>query len=179
MCGELLLFHRNTGQSCLIWFLGLLTAMESTVKSCIAICSDGVKSVTTGKKKLRPTCSVLLDVLLLTSTHFRCEKCRLIYRITEEGRTICLNRLRFVHCKVDFFTLCEETGANHTSPLLHAEVRLLSGGKVLTSLFVLRGEWLVCFELPEQSLLLARHTTFELSWHIEKVFRTSIENAAA
>jgi hypothetical protein len=48
---------------------------------------------------------------------------------------------------------------------------------VLTSLFVLRGE--VCFELPEQSLLLARHTTFELSWHIEKVFRTSIGNAAA
>ena len=39
-----------------------------------------------------------------------------------------------------FETLCEELGFQYTHLLLHAEIRWLSRGKILTRLFVLREE---------------------------------------
>lgn len=115
-------------------------------KFCVGVCSDGAAAmmgrhsgVVTQIKALAPECK---------STHCFIHRESLATKKMSTGLNSVLSEVIKIvnHVKANalntrlFTALCDDMGADHTQLLLHADVRWLSRGKVLSRVFELRNE---------------------------------------
>jgi hypothetical protein len=119
---------------------GYMAENEISRGKCVDVCTDGSGAMT-GKtagvvariKQLAPSCA---------SSHCVLHRQALVAKTMERGLRAVLDDVKIVdHIKFRplnarvFELLCEEVGSEHTTLLLHADIRWLSRGKVLVRVF--------------------------------------------
>jgi hypothetical protein len=113
---------------------------------CVNVCTDGARAMTAktagvvaGVKTLAPSCS---------NSHCVLHRQGLVAKTMEgDVKTVLDDAVKIVNYiksrplnAIVFKLLCEEMGSEHTTLLLHTEIRWLSRGKVLVRVFELRSE---------------------------------------
>ena len=119
------------------------------MKFCVGVCSDGAASmigrhsgVTTKIKELAPECKSTHCFLHRESLATKKMSAELNSVLTEVVTIV--NYVKSCALNSRLFTqLCDNMGFEHDPVLLHAEIRWLSRGKVLTRVFELRNELFV------------------------------------
>lgn len=116
---------------------------------CIAICSDGAKSLTGVKsglvhrlRAIMPNAKWVHCFLHRQALATKKMPAELQQVLTEAVKVVNFIKSRPLQCRL-FEKLCNEMGSIHKALLLHTEVRWLSRGKVLNRLFELRSELLL------------------------------------
>jgi hypothetical protein len=115
-------------------------------KNCVSVCTDGAKSMTGNVKgfiaKVREVNSYIgfHHCLLHRETLVAKTLPPILKEVLDEVvKTVNFIKSKPLNSRL-FSVLCQEMGSEHTSLLLHTEVRRLSRGKVLTRVFELRDE---------------------------------------
>lgn len=142
----------TTGQCLYDMFLESTRDYEIDWTKCIAICSDGAKSMTGNKsglvaklKSIMPNVSwthCFLHRQALAATVLPSD----LYDVLQEVIKV-VNSIKGKALQTRLFRIiCEDMGSLHQNLLYHTEVRWLSKGKVLTRVLELKAELLMFFQ---------------------------------
>ncbi|XP_047591129.1 SCAN domain-containing protein 3 isoform X1 [Lutra lutra] len=116
---------------------------------CVGVCSDGAASMTgtrsevvTQIKELAPECKITHCFIHRESLAMRKVSAELNSVLTDTVKIVNYVKSNAFNSRL-FSLLCDNMEADHTQLLLHAEMRWLSRGKVLSRMFEIRNELLV------------------------------------
>ncbi|XP_008579909.1 PREDICTED: SCAN domain-containing protein 3 [Galeopterus variegatus] len=118
-------------------------------KFCVGVCSDGAASMTgkysevvTQIKKLAPECKMTHCFIHRESLAMKKISAELNNVLTDIVKIVNYVKSNALNSRL-FSLLCDNMEADHKQLLLHAEIRWLSRGKVLSRMFEIRNELLV------------------------------------
>ncbi|XP_007179144.2 SCAN domain-containing protein 3 isoform X1 [Balaenoptera acutorostrata] len=118
-------------------------------KFCVGVCSDGAASMTgkhsevvTQIKELAPECKITHCIIHRESLAMKKISPELNSVLTDIVKIVNYVKSNALNSRL-FSLLCDNMEADHKQLLLHAEIRWLSRGKVLSRMFEIRNELLV------------------------------------